>query len=354
MSGETVIRARGSTTRRVVTWSVPLLLALGAGAAWLLGGRHVSTDNAYLRADLVAVAPRVSGTVLAVHVGTDAGVAAGDLLVKLDDTEARLELERAEAELAAERSEVAALRALLEVRRAERQSAAASRDYQRREAARLEGLVATGIVSRASYDAALEQARAAADRLAVAEREVAELEVRLEGALAGPLDEHPRVRLRRAAVERARVLIGYHELRAAVDGQAGRIEVFAGEPVEAGKTLFALVGNDRPWLEVNLKETQLAQLRPGQRARVRIDAYPGVEWSARVESLGPATGAEFALLPPENASGNWVKVVQRVPVRLAFEAGGPDRPLRAGMSATVLVDTGEENRRWRRWLAAAP
>lgn len=348
------MRGRRAATRRFVTWSVPVLLIVGAGAAWLYGGRFVSTDNAYLRADLVAVAPRVSGTVLAVHVTTDGRVATGDLLVELDDTEALLALERAEAELAAERSEVAALRALLEVRRAERSSAAASRDYQRREVARIEGLVTTGVVSRASYDAVLEQARAAADRLAVAEREVTELEVRLEGALAGPLDEHPRVRLRRAAVEQARVLVSYHELRAPVNGQAGRIEVFGGEPVEAGRTLFALVGNDRPWLEANLKETQLAQLRPGQPARVTIDAYPGVEWSARVESLGPATGAEFALLPPENASGNWVKVVQRVPVRLAFEAGGPDLALRAGMSATVRVDTGEENRRFRRWWAAAP
>jgi membrane fusion protein (multidrug efflux system) len=340
--------------RRVVTWSGPLLLAVGAGAAWLHGGRFVTTDNAYLRADVVAIAPRVAGTVAEVRVASDARVAAGDLLVRLDDTEARLALQRAEAELAAERSEVAALRALLEVRRAERNAAAAGLSYQRREAERLEGLVATGVVARAAYDAALEQSRAAADRLAVADRAVAELEARLGLAMAGPLDEHPRVRLRRAAVEQARVLVGYHELRAPVDGQVGRIEVFAGEPVEAGRTLFALVANDRPWLEANLKETQLAQLRAGQPARVEVDAYPGVGWRARLESLGPATGAEFALLPPENASGNWVKIVQRVPVRLALEGGGPGLPLRAGMSATVRIDTGEENRRWRRLLAAGP
>jgi membrane fusion protein (multidrug efflux system) len=205
-----------------------------------------------------------------------------------------------------------------------------------------------------SYDAALEQVGAAADRLAVAERALSELEVRLEGALDGPPDDHPRVRLKRANLERARVLLGYCELRAPQDGQAGRIEVFPGEQVAAGKMLFALVGNERPWLEANLKETQIAGLRPGQGARVSVDAYPGAEWPARVESVGPATGAEFALLPPENASGNWVKVVQRVPVRLAFEPGGPALPLRAGMSATVRIDTGEDHRRYRRWLAAAP
>lgn len=354
MSGGTDVEPRGGAARRAATWSVPVLLALGAGTAWLLGGRYVSTDNAYLRADVVAVAPRVAGTVLAVRVAPDARVTAGELLLTLDDTEARLALERAEAELAAERSEVAALRALLEVRRAERKAAAAGHEYQRREAERIEGLVASGIVSRVSYDAARELARAAADRLAVAEREVGELEARLGGALEGPLDEHPRIRLRRAAVDQARVLVAYHELRAPMDGQAGRIEVFAGERVDAGRTLFSLVGNDRPWLEANLKETQLAQLRPGQAARVRVDAYPGQEWGARVESLGPATGAEFALLPPENASGNWVKVVQRVPVRLALEAGGPDLPLRAGMSASVRVDTGEGNRRFRRLMPPVP
>jgi membrane fusion protein (multidrug efflux system) len=355
VSGADAGTARGGAAiRRAATWSVPLLLVAGAGSAWLYGGRYVATDNAYLRADVVAVAARVDGTVAEVHVAPDARVRAGDLLVRLDDTEARLALSRAEAELAAERSEIASLRALLDVRRAERAAAAARRDYQLREARRLEGLVEKGVVSRISYDAALEQVRDAADRHAVAGRAVAELEARLEGAVSGPSEDHPRVRLKRSAVDAARVLLGYCELRAPQDGQAGRIEVFPGEQVEAGRTLFALVGNDRPWLEANLKETQIAHLRPGQPARVAVDAYPGAEWTARVESVGPATGAEFALLPPENASGNWVKIVQRVPVRLALAPDGPDLPLRAGMSATVRIDTGEEHRRYRRWFAATP
>lgn len=344
--------ARPRAWRRFVTWSVPALMAAGAGVAWAWGGRYVSTDNAYLRADVVAIAARVDGTVAEVRVASDAPVRAGDLLLRLDDTEARLALARAEAEYAAERGEIASLRGLLDVRRAERDAAAARRDYHEREARRIEGLVATGVVARVAYDAALEQARAAADALAVAVRAVAELEARLEGALAGAPEDHPRVRLRRAAVEQARVQLGYCEIRAPRDGQAGRVEVFPGERVEAGKTLFVLVGNDRPWIEANLKETQIAALRAGQPARITVDAYPGAEWPARLESVGPATGAEFALLPPENASGNWVKVVQRVPVRLALDPGGPELPLRAGMSATVRIDTGEGQRRFRRWLAA--
>lgn len=343
-----------SAARRAWTWSVPALIAVAAGLAWALGGRYVSTDNAYLRADVVAIAARVDGTVAEVLVTSDAEVREGDLLLRLDDTEARLALARAEAEYAAEIGEVGALRATLDVRRAERDAAAARRDYEEREARRIEGLVRSGVVAKVSYDAAVERARAARNALAVADRAVAELEARLEGALTGPPEDHPRVRLRRAAVEQARVQLGYTEIRAPREGQVGRVEVFPGERVAAGKTLFWLVGNERPWLEANLKETQIAALRAGQPAEVTVDAYPGAVWLARVESVGPATGAEFALLPPENASGNWVKVVQRVPVRLAFEPGGPTLPLRAGMSASVRIDTGEARRRFRRWLAAVP
>jgi membrane fusion protein, multidrug efflux system len=336
--------------RRIVTWSVPLLLGL-AGLGWyLLDGRYVSSDNAYLRADVVAIAPRMAGTVAEVAVASDATVSAGELLLRLDDTELQLALARAEAELAAERNIIVSLLAQLEVRRAEQVAARAAHDYRSREAARLAGLADSGVVSRISYDAAIEQAREAADRLAIAAREVARLEAELGSAVTGPIDEHPQLRLRRAAVEQARVQLGYAVILAPRDGQTGRVTVFPGEQVKAGETLLTLVANQRPWLEVNLKETQLERLLAGQRARVQVDAYPGVSWHARVASIGPATGAEFALLPPENASGNWVKVVQRVPIRLEFEVDAPTPELRAGMSARVSIDTGEGNRRIQRWL----
>jgi len=349
---ETFVASAGrGGLRRVVTWSVPLLIGLGGLGWYLLDGRYLSSDNAYLRADVVAIAPRITGTVVEVAVASDARVRAGELLLRLDDTESRLALARAEAELAAEHNAIVALRAQLEVRRAEQAAAGAARDYRAREATRLAGLADSGVVSRISYDAAVEQAREAADRLAIASREVARLDAELGAAATGSIDEHPRLRLRRAAVEQARVQLGYTVIHAPRDGQAGRVTVFTGEQVKAGETLLTLVANQRPWLEVNLKETQLDRLQPGQPARVRVDAYPGVSWNARVASIGPATGAEFALLPPENASGNWVKVVQRVPIRLELEADAPAPVLRAGMSARVSIDTGEGNRRIQRWLA---
>jgi membrane fusion protein, multidrug efflux system len=341
----------GGGLRRVVTWSVPLLIGLGGLGWYLLGGRYLSSDNAYLRADVVAVAPRITGTVVEVAVVSDARVQSGELLLRLDDTESRLALARAEAELAAEHNAIVSLRAQLEVRRAEQAAARAARDYRAREVERLAGLADSGVVSRVSYDAAIEQAREAADHMAIASREVARLEAELGAAVTGPIDEHPQLRLRRAAVEQARLQVGYAAIHAPRDGQTGRVTVFPGEQVQAGETLLTLVANQGPWLEVNLKETQLDRLLPGQPARVRVDAYPGVSWSARVASIGPATGAEFALLPPENASGNWVKVVQRVPIRLELEPDAMAPQLRAGMSARVSIDTGEGNRRIQRWLA---
>ena len=182
----------------------------------------------------------------------------------------------------------------------------------------------------------------------VAGRQVQESITALDGRIEGPLDEHPRVKVRAASLADARLQLEYATIRTATDGQVGRVELHPGERLEAGEPALRVVVSARPYLEANLKETQLDQLVPGQLAEVRVDAYPGRAWRARVASISPATGAEFSLLPPENASGNWVKIVQRVPVRLELEDDPQALPLRAGMSATVRIDTGAENQRLRR------
>lgn len=352
---DTAVPVERTTTarrpRRWLVWAGPLLVALGGAAWYLFSGRYVATDNAYVRADVVAIAPRIDGTVAAVLVASNAQVASGDVLVRLDDAESRLAVERAQAELDTEIVDLAALRLRIAAQRAALQDARAALAYREREAGRLAGLADRGIASRISHDAAVEDARAAGDRVTYEERVLSELLARAGGELATPVEAHPRVALRRAELERARLLLGYTVIRAPRDGQAGDIEVFVGEQVAAGATLLSLVGTASPWIEANLKETQLTVLEPGQVATVTVDAFPDATWQGRVASIRPATGAQFALLPPENASGNWVKVVQRVPVRLELidTAGLP--ALRAGMSASVRIDTGEGNRRFRRWLS---
>ena len=334
--------------RRALLLAGPMVLAIGSLAWYLAGGRYVETDNAYLRADFVVVSPRIDGVVASVSVQSDQSVHAGDVLFTLDSAQLEVAVARAEAELAATRNELEAVRAELAVRRAELESARAAAGYREREARRLEGLAERGIASRISYDAALEELRAARDRVRVAERQVQESITALDGRTEGALDEHPRVMVKAASLADARLQLDYATIRTATDGQVGRVELHPGERLEAGEPALRVVVSARPYLEANFKETQLGQLVPGQPADVRIDAYPGRAWRARVASISPATGAEFSLLPPENASGNWVKIVQRVPVRLELEDDPTAQPLRAGMSATVRIDTGADNQRLRR------
>lgn len=334
--------------RRALLLAGPAVLAIGSVGWYLAGGRYVETDNAYLRADFVVVSPRIDGVVASVNVQSDQSVRAGDVLFALDSAQLEVAVARAEAELAATRNELEAVRAELAVRRAELEGARAAAGYREREARRLEGLAERGIASRISYDAALEELRAARDRVRVAERQVQESITALDGRTEGPLDEHPRVKVHAASLADARLQLEYATIRTATDGQVGRVELHPGERLEAGEPALRVVVSARPYLEANLKETQLGQLVPGQPAEVRVDAYPGRVWRARVASISPATGAEFSLLPPENASGNWVKIVQRVPVRLELEDDPKAPPLRAGMSATVRIDTGAENQRLRR------
>lgn len=327
-------------------------LALVAGLAWYLSaGRFVTSDNAYVKADVIEIAPRIDGTVATVHVLSDQVVTGGQELIRLDDTEAQLAVARAEAELAVEVTAIAALQGRIATARAALQAAQASLDYRVREAQRLEGLAQQGIAPRVAFDAAREAERDARDGVTIAGRQLDQLVAELGSDTSSAATEHPRVRLKRAALEQALVTLGYTILRSPRDAQAGTVEIFPGEQVRAGERVLNLVGNALPWLEVNLKETQLNSLRVGQPAEVHIDAYPDAVWNATVTSIGPATGAEFSLLPPENASGNWVKIVQRVPVRLDFTGSGPALPLRAGMSAEIRIDTGEANRRFRRLTA---
>jgi membrane fusion protein (multidrug efflux system) len=338
----------GGWARRALMLAGPALLAIGSLGWYLAGGRYIETDNAYLRADFVVVSPRIDGVVEEVRVRSDQAVQAGDVLFTLDAAPLEVEVVRAEADLATARNDLEAVRAELAVRRAELESARAAAAYREREAKRLEGLAERGIASRISYDAALEELRAARDRVRVAERQVQEAIAALDGRTDGPLDEHPRVRLKAASLADARLQLEYATVRTATGGQLGRVELHPGERLEAGEPALRIVVSARPYVEANLKETQLGQLVPGQPAEVRVDAYPGRVWRARVASISPATGAEFSLLPPENASGNWVKIVQRVPVRLELEEDVATAPLRAGMSAEVRIDTGPENQRLRR------
>jgi membrane fusion protein (multidrug efflux system) len=334
---------RGQTFVRIALIVVVPLLAIAGGAFWWLsGGRYVSTDNAYVKAHIVQIAPEVSGQIRRVLARDHASVAAGETLLTIESRPFRLALDSAEAELDAARTQVETLRATWRETVTELADAEARADYFQRQWQRQEELATKGVASASKRDESQNDARAAADRVRTVKERLRRVLTALNGNPEMPADEHPMVRDKTAARERAALDFARTSVRAPVEGVVVNLRLQQGEQVKAATPLFALVSASRPWVEANFKETELTHVKVGQKATVVLDTYPDTTWEALVESVSPATGAEFAILPPQNASGNWVKVVQRLPVKLRLLAHAGEPPLRAGTTATVSIDTGRQ------------
>jgi membrane fusion protein (multidrug efflux system) len=334
---------RGQTLLRLgLLIVVPLIAIVGAAVWWLSGGRYVSTDNAYVKAHIVQIAPEVSGQVRRVLARDHASVTAGETLLTIESRPFRLALDSADAELDAARTQVETLRAAWRETLTELADAEARADFFQRQWQRQEELALKGVASAVKRDESQNEARAAADRVTTVREKLRRVLTALSGNPEMPAEEHPMVRDKTAARERAALDFARTNVRAPVDGVVVNLRLQQGEQVKAATPLFALVAASRPWVEANFKETELTYVRVGQKATVVLDTYPDTTWEALVESVSPATGAEFAILPPQNASGNWVKVVQRLPVKLRLLAHAGEPPLRAGMTATVTIDTGRQ------------
>ncbi|MPZ31209.1 MAG: HlyD family efflux transporter periplasmic adaptor subunit [Rhodospirillales bacterium] len=328
--------------RLVLLVAVPLVAVAGGVFWWLSGGRYVGTDNAYVKAHIVQIAPEISGQVRRVLVRDHQAVSAGESLMTIESRPFKLALDSAEAELDAARSQVETLRGTWREVMSELADAEARADYFKRQWQRQEELAIKGVASASRRDEAQNEARAAADHVATVRAKLRRVLVALNGDPQLPVEDHHLVRDKSAAREQAALDLARTTIRAPVDGVVVNMRVQRGEQVKAAAPLFVLVVVSRPWVEANFKETDLTHVRVGQKATVVLDTYPDVTWEAVVESLSPATGAEFAVLPPQNASGNWVKVVQRLPVKLRLSPQPGEPRLRAGMTATVRIDTGRE------------
>ncbi|MFC3712129.1 HlyD family efflux transporter periplasmic adaptor subunit [Sphingoaurantiacus capsulatus] len=325
--------------RPVLMFGVPLLLAAVGAYFYVTGGRYVSTDNAYVRQDLLSIAPDVSGRVSEVAVAENQQVAAGALLFRIEERPYRIALEEAEAAVANARLSVAQLRTGINASRAGIEGARAQVALEQQNFARQAELLKRGFTTRASYQAsdnALKEARA---RLAAAEAEGARAQAAVAGSVGRPIDAHPEVMEAIAKRDKAALDLYRTTVRAPRSGivsQTDRLQV--GQVAAAGLPMVSLVGGQGIWIEANYKETDLANMAVGQPATIELDAYPDLELRGRVASIGAGTGSEFSVLPAQNASGNWVKVTQRVPVRIAID-GTPRRALLAGLSAEVTIDT---------------
>jgi membrane fusion protein (multidrug efflux system) len=326
----------------------PILVLLAAGYWYLTGGRYVSTDDAYVQAARVAISTDISGRVVEIDVKDNQKVTAGQVLFRLDQRPFRIAVDEAKAQLATVRYQIHALKATYHQKRADARAAEATADYQEREFERQKRLLASGTASQQQFDQARQAYENGRQQVASKQQDVAVALANIGGNPDLPLEQHPMVQHAQAALDRAELNLSYTEIHAPENGIVTKVEQLqVGDYVNAGTPLFSLMSSDQVWVEANFKETELTHMRSGQEATVEIDTYPDAVFHAKVESLSPGTGLTFSLLPAENATGNWVKVVQRLPVRLSLDnLNHAVMPLRAGLSATVEVDT----RHRRPWL----
>ena len=321
---------------------VPLLVAVAGAVVWQRGGRIVSTENAYVKADIAQIAPEVSGRVIAVAVRDHAPVSAGAVLVRIDPEPYRLAVAKTTAELDVARAQVETARATYHETKSELGEVENQAAYLERQLARQLSLAQHGVVAASALETAQNNAAVARDRLNVVRKRLDRVMAALGGNSEIDTDNHPMVRDKLADHDRALLDLAHTTLVAPLDGIAVNVKLQLGEQVKASTPLFVIVAATRPWVEANLKETDLTHIAVGQTAKVVLDIYPDEPWEAVVASISPATGSEFAILPPQNASGNWVKVVQRLPVKLRLLPHDGEKPLRAGMTATVDIDTRRE------------
>ncbi|HNV83336.1 MAG TPA: HlyD family secretion protein [Arenimonas sp.] len=334
--------APAAPRRRVPLWlwiAGPLLVVSFFGWEWIVSSRSVETDNAYVKADRVMISTQVSGRVSEVLVGQNELVKRGQLLYRIDPAPLKIALAEAEARLAKVADDSGAGRAGIRETDANVRSADETLRWAQQEFFRQQQLLSRKLIAQKAVDDARHAvAEAQANRdSALAARDKARLT--LGGKSGSTLEDLPDYREAVAVRDRALLDLAHVDVVAPIAGIIGNHDLQPGEYLNVGQIAMPLVATDPVWIEANFKETDLAKMRVGQTAIVKVDSYPGVKWKARVASISPASGSEFSVIPAQNATGNWVKVVQRIPVKFELLDVASDAPvLRAGMSADVKVD----------------
>jgi membrane fusion protein (multidrug efflux system) len=334
-------RAKPSFMRRM-RWPMiiggPLLIAAIVAYFILTGGRTQTTDNAYVQIAKAPVAPSIAGRVTDIYVHENEFVRKGQVLFRLDTRDLAATADAAQATVANAALQVSALRASYQQQQAMVQAAKDQLAYATTEAARQKNLANVGVSSQAQVDQANHAVLAARQQLAAAQQQAQQVLANLGGNPNLAPQAAPAVMQAQAQLNRVKLNISYGTVVAPADGIVTRVDQMpVGTYLNASQTGFWLLSG-QPWIEANFKEDQLAHMKVGQPVSIKVDAYPDADIKGHVASFSPGTGQAFSALPAQNATGNWVKVVQRLPVRISFDKPPPDMAGRAGLSAKVTVD----------------
>ncbi|HZL30934.1 MAG TPA: HlyD family secretion protein [Pseudolabrys sp.] len=327
--------------RKILLIGLPALAVLIGGGIYLMGGRYISTDNAYVGAQKVLITPDVSGKVVHVAVREGEHVNPGDELLTLDAEPYRLALQAAQAKLDTARSDYEKAKSNLTSLATLADLAQKNVDLKQRDVDRKQKLVTTQAGSAADVDTAMAGLVTAQLQAQFTKQQRDTTLSSLLGNPDLPMAQFPEYAQAKAAFDNAQRDLDHTVLRAPISGTATQVDnIQLGRFVSAGGPIFSVVDDQAPWVDANPKETDITYLRVGQKATLDIDSFPDHTFKGTVVSVSPATGAQFSILPPQNASGNWVKVVQRVPLRIAFDKSEDTHLLRSGMSVNIEIDTG--------------
>jgi membrane fusion protein (multidrug efflux system) len=334
-------RPRRRLVRSTLLVLGPLVVVVGAVYVYFTTGRYVSTDNAYVKSDVGIVSALISGPIVEVAVRENQPVAQGDMLFKIDDEPFRVKMQQVDAELGAVRDYVEGIRASYRQKLSQLELDKTNAVYQKRDFERLQTLAAKQLASQQAVDDARQKSDVANQTVIVSERSLDQIRAQLGGDADKPLTEQAAYLALKAMRDTAVLDLERTVVRAKLDGIASKVPV-VGQYVAPGTPIMSVVSNQEKWIEANYKETDLTHVVVGQPVTITLDTYPDREWRGRVQSISQATGAEFSVIPAQNATGNWVKVTQRIPVRISIDMHAGDPELRVGMSADVKIDTGYE------------
>ena len=339
-------------TRTLMWVGGPALVLVIGGWLYVTSGRFASTDNAYVQADHVTIAPQVSGRVVEVAVRENGAVHKGDVLFRIDPEPLEIAYARMAAQVESVKSLLDAARSGYASAQADVRSSTADLKYKEQQFARMKELRGRGLIAQQMLDDAANNLAAAHAKKDANGAAVSKAQNMLGGLPETPDEKLAGYKLALAQLAQAKLDLDHATVRAPMDGIVGKTTLQPGDFLATGQAAMPLIANTL-WVDANFKETDLTHVAVGQPATIEVDTYPGRKWKARVASISPASGAEFSLLPAQNATGNWVKIVQRIPVRLALDEAQHDGMiLRAGMSTNVDIDTGRQNSVLGRWQGA--